>query len=540
MTDRALLVGIDEYPDPANRLNSCIKDTEVFKEMLGDQFGFRDSEILVLHDAAATLAATREGLDWLFDGAEEGDRRVFFQSSHGYRYPDGDLMTEVLCSYDGFLSDKELVDRSSALPPGVLTVVLDACHSGGMEKEIFVQGVPRTVRNKVFLAPAGQQREKAMALNEVRGVKLFGRTALRDEASLARSLTNLPHPAPPAKGPLTGGLELNAVLFTACRADQTAAAGSAATHWLSAFTYALTTEMDLSISVDALRDRTTDRIEALNMSQTPCVFASSDHQYLLSETFLSAQPETDKGMDLKVEQLLQGIFSAGVGAPSKPSGATGVGVQSTKQTKEKEKEMSTTAYTDDQVKAILEDLLKPSTGAKDVAYPPFDGNWFGDVRLCAAALAPAVAAAYTAAGPGKAPSVDRPLANAAHVDDKSLWDLAAGLAQVVVHELTKAGGPVKAAQPTASEVRRQIADSVPEEIMGHPKFFGLLATLLGTVGPMIVNAITKDYNPADRPAGGSVGVELPAGLSRNEQKAWYNALFDAARVTLPYIVRALG
>jgi hypothetical protein len=34
MVQRALLVGIDQYPDPRNNLNSCVADTLAFRDAL--------------------------------------------------------------------------------------------------------------------------------------------------------------------------------------------------------------------------------------------------------------------------------------------------------------------------------------------------------------------------------------------------------------------------------------------------------------------------------------------------------------------------
>jgi len=118
--------------------------------------------ISLLHNQDATLANVRTGLDALFADAQAGDELVYFESSHGYRYPEGNTMVEVLCLYDGFLEDTEFAQRTLALPANVLTVVLDACHSGGMNKLFFptgeVQvarrsGSPRSNRRNAWLRP---------------------------------------------------------------------------------------------------------------------------------------------------------------------------------------------------------------------------------------------------------------------------------------------------------------------------------------------------------------------------------------------------
>ncbi|MGW6838914.1 caspase family protein [Streptomyces sp. NPDC054949] len=502
MADRALLIGIDEYPDPLNNLNSCVADTVAFTGLLG-RLGFDDSGIRVLHNADATLAATRDGLDWLTDDAQDGDRLVFFQSSHGYRYLKGDVMTEVLCAYDEFLEDTELADRTSLLPTGILTVVLDSCHSGGMEKALFLKGMPQSVRTKVFIPPREKLLERAKSLAAAHALKPFGRTTLRNEASLARNMAHVPHKAPPAKGAISGGNELNALLLTACQADQTAAAGSAATNWLSAFTYALTVEMDNSISVSALRDRAMARIEALNMSQTPCVFAPSQQEYLLAETFISRQQTKGKELIQKVEEMLKEVAYAG----DPTSFAYGVGDGFSEESHTTEVKGMSTVELEKSVGAATEKIfagVKTSGKSKSIIGHPQDDPWLLDAQMCAALLAPAVAAAMPPNG-AKGYGVQLPLSDVDHLDEKSFWETAVRLARVVVpavlDEFTKSGGPVKghAKVVDPEEVHRQIADSVPPSRMGDPKFFGLVETLIGIAAPIIINAVTKDYKPNQRP-----------------------------------------
>ena len=80
---RALLVGIDQYPDPRNNLNSCVNDTLAFRNMLMSSYGFNPADITLLHNRDATLDRVRTALDALCSGVTTGDRIVFFDSSHG-------------------------------------------------------------------------------------------------------------------------------------------------------------------------------------------------------------------------------------------------------------------------------------------------------------------------------------------------------------------------------------------------------------------------------------------------------------------------
>src|SRR6185369_16807691 len=73
MAKRALLVGLNTYPDPRNNLNSCVADTLEFKKLLQTSYGFDPGSIQLLHNQDATLDNVLQGLDNLFGGAQAGD-----------------------------------------------------------------------------------------------------------------------------------------------------------------------------------------------------------------------------------------------------------------------------------------------------------------------------------------------------------------------------------------------------------------------------------------------------------------------------------
>jgi Caspase domain len=315
---RALLVGIDQYPDPRNNLNSCVADTLAFKNMLISAYGFDSGDVRLLHNNAATITNVRAGLDDLMRGVAAGDQVVYFESSHGYRYPQGDTMVEVLCLYDEFLTDQEFARRTGALPPDVLTVVLDACHSGGMDKVFFPPDGPTVARAKVWQPPVQDAINKAQQVHQVSRFKSFGRSIASHPADVVKAFSVGPsiiaklsagHGAAPqsmglktspafrvrieekwsAKDFTSGSSELNGALFAACQADQTAAAGSPVTNNLSAFTYSLIDQLDTGISLRDLCARTVARLQALNMSQTPVVDVPPDQPGLGDKTFITVR-----------------------------------------------------------------------------------------------------------------------------------------------------------------------------------------------------------------------------------------------------------
>lgn len=290
MTKRAFLVGIDVYPDPSNNLNSCVADTLVFKTLLQNAYGFDAASIQLLHNQDATLANVRSGLDALFAGAQVDDQLVYFQSSHGYRYPQGNAMIEVLCLYDEFLQDTEVAQRTQDLPPDVLTVVLDSCHSGGMHKMFFPAGDVQVARAKVWQPTPEEARRDAQLYTQVTQFKFFGRTATADSGTVAKNLVFDPGGVAAPKGLDQGAVDLNGALFAACMSDQTAAAGSPHTDNLSAFTYGIVKESDTSISLSELNQRVGARLARLNMTQTPTAVAPPLRPGLLTGTFITMQP----------------------------------------------------------------------------------------------------------------------------------------------------------------------------------------------------------------------------------------------------------
>jgi Caspase domain len=294
MVKRALLVGLDIYPDPRNNLNSCVADTKAFRTLLMDTYGFDSSDIKLLHNQDATLANVRSGLDTLFAGASAGDQIVYFESSHGYRYPEGDTMVEVLCLYDGFLKDTEFVQRTQGLPPDVLTVVLDACHSGGMNKLFFPGGDVQVARVKVW-QPSPEQADRDAALaSQVTSFRFFGRHTASDGGAVAKNLVINPTGVVPSKDIDAGSGNLNGALFAACLSDQTAAAGSPPTENYSAFTYGVIKEAQPGIALNDLCQRVVARLESLNMSQTPTAIAPPTHPEMLTDAFITMQgaPQT--------------------------------------------------------------------------------------------------------------------------------------------------------------------------------------------------------------------------------------------------------
>lgn len=173
---RALLVGIDRYPDPAARLAGCVNDTYLVSAAL-QEAGFPPERIRLLLDERATAPALRERLAWLLDDARPGDVRLFFFSGHGAQVPAYgpdevvDSADEVLVTHDFDWSDPrgtgivddEVFDLYAQLPYGAhFVMILDCCHAGGMAR-----AAGTAVRG---LDPPDDVRHRAIRWDASRGV----------------------------------------------------------------------------------------------------------------------------------------------------------------------------------------------------------------------------------------------------------------------------------------------------------------------------------------------------------------------------------
>lgn len=145
-THRALLVGINDYPNPKDRLAGCANDVFLMSAML-QEVGIPPEDIRVVLDKRATADNIRSRLDWLLDNCKAGDQRVLYYSGHGAQLADYglgdriDRVDETLVPYDfdwsreRALTDDWLFEHYVQLPyDTAFTIILDCCHSGGMAK----------------------------------------------------------------------------------------------------------------------------------------------------------------------------------------------------------------------------------------------------------------------------------------------------------------------------------------------------------------------------------------------------------------------
>lgn len=223
---KALLVGINKYKPELNAdLRGCVNDVENVRDILIRVYGFNADNIRVLTDERATKEAILERLTWLVDKLALGDEIVFDYSGHGSQIRDregeelNDQMDEILCphdlNWDDPLTDDMLAKIFSVVPEGVyLTVIVDACHSGTITKELFGACDQKQYIKARFIMPPFDIRSRTLG---------------RDKVFEKRTLKNLIR---------DGGQ--NHVLLSGCRDDQTSADAYIDGKYQGAMTWAFT------------------------------------------------------------------------------------------------------------------------------------------------------------------------------------------------------------------------------------------------------------------------------------------------------------
>ena len=204
-TRRALLVGINDYPDPADRLEGCVNDVFMMSSVLQES-GFDPEEIRAVLDERATTAGIMDRLHWLFAGVRPGDQRVLFYSGHGAQIPgygakdEPDHVDECLVPYDFDWSpahailDNQFCELYSQLPyDSHFVAVFDCCHSGGITRDggPRIRGLtpPDDIRHRALRWEAGEQMWVARdfpALNRSLAERKDGHSYLGDNGATHR------------------------------------------------------------------------------------------------------------------------------------------------------------------------------------------------------------------------------------------------------------------------------------------------------------------------------------------------------------------
>ncbi|MBI3791510.1 MAG: caspase family protein, partial [Gemmatimonadetes bacterium] len=173
----ALLIGIDAYQPPTRPLDGCVNDANEMRAVLEERFHFTDIRMLL--NEQATSVNILKGLSDLLAATQPGDNVVIYYAGHGSRMRDreGDEPS-------GFDSTWHTVDSGGMGPSGTyvgqnnditddeiglflqkfgqrtdrLTLIVDACHSGGISRStddsVPVRSAPDDTRPISELPPS--------------------------------------------------------------------------------------------------------------------------------------------------------------------------------------------------------------------------------------------------------------------------------------------------------------------------------------------------------------------------------------------------
>lgn len=134
----AILVGIEDYPDPYSDLYYTIDDVDAIYSQLYNNYGFDDTPIgreyiQVLLDSDATLSDIENAFSYVGNSINPQDIFFFYFSGHGH--PSSIPSLSYLCPYD--ISNQRIYgsDLDSYLDSIVCSeqyIIIDSCGSGGM------------------------------------------------------------------------------------------------------------------------------------------------------------------------------------------------------------------------------------------------------------------------------------------------------------------------------------------------------------------------------------------------------------------------
>lgn len=158
MKNKALLVGINKYPDPRNELRGCINDIKDMSRFISETNKvYKHEHVMTLTDKFATKQAIVENLKWLIEDVQAGDQLLFHYSGHGAQVPtknkkeEVDGFDEIICPYDfdwtsaTTLRDKEFAEIFKRIPKGVHFIwISDSCHAEDLSRD------PITANNQAY------------------------------------------------------------------------------------------------------------------------------------------------------------------------------------------------------------------------------------------------------------------------------------------------------------------------------------------------------------------------------------------------------
>ena len=183
MKNKALLVGINKYPNPQNELRGCINDILDMEHFISETNKvYAKQNVKKLTDRDATKKGIITQLKWLLEGAQAGDQLLFHYSGHGAQAPslnvklEPDGLDEIICPYDfdgsnhTTLRDKEFAQLFAGIPKGVHFVwISDSCHAEDLSRDPQMPGDTeyRYFNDMMQIRMKHERKENEGRINEV-------------------------------------------------------------------------------------------------------------------------------------------------------------------------------------------------------------------------------------------------------------------------------------------------------------------------------------------------------------------------------------
>ena len=152
-----MLIGIDDYRSPEPALSGCVNDVELMRDVLVEHFRFRPEDIALVKNADATRLGILSALEALLQATQPDDNVVIHYAGHGSQMTDreGDEPSGLDSTWHTVDSsawdakaqqwvgeNRDITDDEIAIwiqrfaqRTQFLTLVVDACHSGGISRD---------------------------------------------------------------------------------------------------------------------------------------------------------------------------------------------------------------------------------------------------------------------------------------------------------------------------------------------------------------------------------------------------------------------
>jgi len=175
--NKAIIVGVGKYPDARNNLPGVDVDVQLAKTM-ATRLGFSPANTRVLQNNQATATNFRSAMQWATQNVSANDKVMIYVSGHGSQKTDKngdepDGLDETLYLYDGHFVDDEFGALIKQIPSKNVVIIVDACHSGTVHRNIALdknafnvsEGVSKFYHSKDLARPRDSNTADTSSLN---------------------------------------------------------------------------------------------------------------------------------------------------------------------------------------------------------------------------------------------------------------------------------------------------------------------------------------------------------------------------------------